>query len=475
MTQKNDTAILILAFLATVALLGGGFWLLKDPILQMLQEPESSQVSSEGSDRGGGKYLQKRLSLGEQILVGADTTPQKEAGVKAFGEKDFEGAIAEFEASLQDRANDPETRIYLNNAKAANSNPIIIATSVPIGGNLNIAKEILRGVAQGQERINQNGGIQGRPLQIVIVNDDNSPKIATQLAKKLVEDERIIAVIGHNSSNASIAAAPNYESGQLVMISSSSDAKKLSEAGDYIFRTIPSIRFQADTLSRYAVNRANIKNIAICVDSGAEYSTSLKTEFTSAMFADGGRVTPIDCDLAASNFSAETAVSQAISSGADGLLLIPAVNRLNLAVEVTQVNQRRLPLLGSSAMYTIETLRRGQAAVKGMVLAVPWHPDGIAEQSFSQDAIALWGGSVNWRTALAYDAVQAIAKGLEEGKIDRQALQKDLSSPNFVAEGASGAIRFLPSGDRDGAALLIKIEPGGKSGTGLDFVPLLGQ
>jgi branched-chain amino acid transport system substrate-binding protein len=469
MSQKNEMPLLILSLLITVALLGGGFWFFRKQILGGLS-PDNSQVDSPTQiSRQDGQ----RISLGNTILVKADATSQKKAGVAAFAKGDYATAIARFQSSLQEQRNDPETLIYLNNAKAATTpNPIKIAVVVPVGGNLNIAKEMLRGVAQAQNEIDRAGGIKGRLLQVAIANDDNNPDISKQIANQLVKDSSILAVVGHNTSNATLAAIPEYKRGELVVISPTSDAKTLTNSSQYFFRTIPSIRFQADALSRYGLRTAKIGTIGICIDSQAAASLSLQEEFTSAVFADGGRVVEINCDLAAENFNPSAIVSEAISNGADGLLLAPSVERLNLAAEIAKANKQRLFLLGSSTMYTFQTLDKGKAEVNGMVLVVPWHPNSFPGNPFPQQAMQLWGGEVNWRSALAYDATIAIITGFQQGEISREGLQQTLSNPNFSAQGATGEISFLPSGDRNSGSILVQIQPGQKSGTGFDFVPL---
>ncbi|ACK69753.1 Extracellular ligand-binding receptor [Gloeothece citriformis PCC 7424] len=471
MSQKNETTILILAVLITLSLLGGGFWLFRQTLSNWLSPGNNSSNSPASSS------AQNRRSLGGTLLIPADTTPQKQAGVKAFSDGDFKGAIAQFKSSLQIQPNDPEALIYLNNAQFATQNPIKIAVVVPIGGNLDIAKEMLRGVAQGQNEINQQGKIQGRGLQVEIVNDDNNPETAQQVAKQLVNDSNILAVIGHNSSDATIAAVPEYQQGELVMISPTSNATAIPKRGNFIFRTVPSLRFEADTLSRYTINKAKTTNVAVCLDSTAGYSQSYKEDFTSAIYADGGKIIEVNCDFADPNFNPNTIMSQAISSGADGLLLIPSVDRINLALNLAQANRQRLSLLGSSTLYTYQTLEDGQQAVNGMVLVTPWHPDAFKNNPFPANAIRLWGGEVNWRSALSYDALQAIIAGFKSGAISRQGLQNALSAQTFSSKGATGDIQFLPSGDRNGAAILIKIEARqpSKSGTGFDFVPLSSQ
>ncbi len=414
---------------------------------------------------------QRRISIGNQVLVTADNSPDKQAAVQAFATGDYTTAVTKFNSSLQLNRNDPETWIYLDNAAAAAiSNVIKIGVSVPIGGNLNVAREILRGVAQAQYEINHSGGIGGKLVQVEIANDDNDPAIAKQIAAAFVKDSRILAVIGHNSSDASIAAAPVYQQGSLVMISPTSVARNMSGIGSYIFRTTPSTRAIAETLARYTVNSARKTKIAICTDSQAQASRSFQEEFTSAIFEHGGSVTNTACDFSAPNFNPSEIPSQAISDGADALLLAPFVNKINQAIEVAQANQGRLALLGSHTMYTFQTLQQGQVNTNGMVLPVAWHPAVSPNNAFAINAKKFWRGAGSWRTAMSYDATMAVFTGLKSGS-NREQLQKALSNSGFSFNGATGAVRFLPSGDRQGSGILVRVQPGTASGAGYDFVP----
>ena len=295
-------------------------------------------------------------------------------------------------------------------------------------------------------------------------------KIMKEKNAQAVKDSSILEVVGHNSSDASIAAAPVYQQGGLVMISPTSVARNLSGSGSYIFRTTPSTRIIADTLARYAVSSARKTKIAICADSKDQATQSFKEEFTSAIFENGGKVTYTVCDFSARNFNPSDIPSQAISDGADALLLAPSVDKINQATDVARANQGRLALLGNHTMFTFETLQQGQVDANGMVLAVVWHPTAIPGSSFAVNARKFWGGPGSWRTAMAYDATKAAIAGLKSG-ISREQLQKALSNSGFSVNGATGAIQFLPSGDRQGSAVLVKVQPGQTSGTGYDFVP----
>ena len=414
-----------------------------------------------------------RISLGDKILLMAIASPDKEAGVNAFRAGDFTTAVNKFQASLKQQRNDPETLIYLNNAEIANRHTLKIAVSVPIGSNLNVAEEILRGVAQAQAEVNHNGGIKGQMLQVEIANDENDPEIAKGLAGNFIKDSQTLAVVGYNASDVSVAAAPLFDEGRLVMVSSTSFSDKLASSGNYIFRMVPSIRSVADTLAHYAIKINHTAKIAICSDKGAVDNELFRNEFTYAISAERGQVDTMSCDFSAPSFNSKVAINKAISRGVDSLLLAPHVDRINKAIEIARANQGRLTLFGSPTLYTAQTLQSGQNAVNGLVLAVPWHPANLPGNSFTRDAVKLWGGTVNWRTAMSYDATRAIATGLQQSQT-RSGLKESLRDPNFSASGASGTIQFLDSGERKltpEIGGLVRIEPA-QTPFGYDFTLL---
>ncbi len=417
--------------------------------------------------------IKSRISLGEKILVEKVSNADKKAGGKEFRKGNFDQAVRFFEKSLQKNHNDPETLIYLNNSRIGNGSALKIAVSVPIGSNLDVAQEILRGVAQAQDEQNSKGGINGRRLEVEIANDENSPDIAKQLASKFVESPEIMAVVGHNVSDASVVAAPVYEQGKLVMVSPTSFSAKLTEF-KYIYRAVPSIESVADSLFEYVIKTAHKKKIAICVDEKAQDNKSFRNRVQSDLQNKyNNEFVNIKCDFSAPDFNPRNVIYNARNNGADGLLLAPHIDKIDKALDLAKANNRQFTLFASPTLYTSQTLKSGQADVDGMVVAVPWHPSAIPGNPFTKNAQKLWNAPVTWRTAMAYDATMAIATGLEQSN-SREQLQQALSSPSFSANGAMGKFGFLPSGDRNlnGKAILVKIQPSSQSPTGYDFVPL---
>ncbi len=415
--------------------------------------------------------LQRRISTGEDILLNPNL--DKRAGAQFFTNEIFEQAAHKFRKSLENEPNDPEALIYWNNAKFANSDSISIAVGVPIGKNKEVAQEMLRGVAQAQNEVNKNCeiqpisndcGINGRPLQVKIVNDDNDPEIAQELARRLVKDRDVLAVIGHNASDVSLSVIEIYQD-RLVMISPTSTVMDLTTIQNskvnYIFRTVPGIRDIVEELVTQIATQFNDNDpkILLCYDSDADANQSFKNELDrlhNEKKQNFELINTVECDFSNSNLDYELTINEAIEQEANSLLLVPHIDRIHEAIELAKINNHRLKLFSSPSLYTSKTLEYEyrKKAVEGMQMAVYWHPETDIEHYFSSDAKELWREDLNytivtWRTAMAYDATQAIIKGLKQITEDlkqeptRQGLQKALSDEtNFFFDGATGRVGF---------------------------------
>ena len=192
MSQKNETAVLALALLLTVGIVGGGAWWFinqnsgnKNHIATPNQNNEQNLSS-----------ITERISFGEKTLIPSDITPQKKEGIQAIANQDYTKAAANLSSSLNLKRNDPEALIYLNNARIGSGKNYTIVASLPVGTDPNGALEVLRGIAQAQNEVNTSGGIKKVPLKVGIANDDDNPAISKQIASSLVKNQQVLGVVG---------------------------------------------------------------------------------------------------------------------------------------------------------------------------------------------------------------------------------------------------------------------------------------
>ena len=453
-------------------------------------ESESQQGSGQKSqttttDKGNNtsisnnSQLSNRFSTGEKILVRNDQEHQtflqhKRQGTQAMSARNYSEAVRHFEAALEAKPNSPETLIYLNNARIGQEKAFTVAVTVPFGSDTAFfALEMLRGYAQAQNEVNQSGGINGTPLKLVIADDDDNPRVATQIAEELGKQQDILAVSGHWSSSTTLAVAPIYDEKGLVLVNPVSTSTQVSGASDYVFRTIPSNFVVGATMADYALNELKVQQVGIFYDSSSSYSMSLRRELKTSLSTRGGSVVA-EFDLGEGGFLAQPQLENAKQRGAEALVLIPSTGSIDRALQVVNVNNRDLPLMGDIGnLYGVKTLEVGGEDAVGMAIPIPWHIQKPGNQEFVRRSRQLWGGDVNWATVMAYDAMNAIIAALKQTPT-REGIQNTLASSGFTASGVVEAVKFLPSGDRNGDLIMVEVQPANpsRSGTGYDFVPV---
>lgn len=487
MFGKKDLSLLLTSVLVSSLLLVGGFALL----LRMLSSSPDSlssqnveEASSQNEASNAPSPVTNRQSAGEQILIkyeaeksnSPDFASLKQNGAEAFGRGDYDEAVDSYSRAIEISQNSPETLIYLNNSRIGSKDSFTVAVPVPISGpNPGNALEMLRGFAQAQNEVNESGGINGKGLKIKIYDDSDSAEVAEEVAANIVRDTEILAVAGHWSSGTSLSAAPIYNSNKIVFIAPLSTTIELSDLGPYVFRINANTYTGGRALANYALEKLNAKNSAIFFDSESTYSKELEAQFSTDFKLGGGSV--IDrFDLAESSFNAADSVERALNRDVKVLLLIPAPNSVDKALQVITINRKRMFLLGEMGnLYTPKTLQVGGEDAQGMVMAPSWHIEADSSSDFTSRSRQLWNADVSWATAMSYNAAQAIVKALREDSApDRFSLQQILRSSDFFVTGVSGEFRFLQSGDASTTVQLVEIkaDDNSRSGIGYDFVPI---
>ncbi|MBD2609024.1 ABC transporter substrate-binding protein [Scytonema hofmannii FACHB-248] len=404
---------------------------------------------------------QSGFSCGEQILIPqnpkiADAIfADKIRGTTAFGQKKFNQAIAYFKSYLASNQNDPEARIYLNNAKAAIAkNPLKIAVTVPIvddqlNGSNDIAEQMLRGFAHVQDNFNQNQGINGRLLFLEIVSTSWQKNKIRQIADAIATQENILGVIGYYTSDSIQEAAPAYD-GKMVAISPTSTAVRDSafQLNNYIFRVSPDNSAAADKLIKY-IGYQKLNKVAIFYEPNETFAASLKKEFESVVFLNRKQLVN-ECAVIQSTSEVLDCLQHAKESNAEVIMLAFSDKVARIAALLIINQSENITILGADTPY-LETVSQANIPVDKLRIAVRWHRSNSPNSKFEQESVKLWGtGDVNWRTAMSYDATMAMVEALTrtKGNYTRQKLYEVLNERGFSADGVSAKVQFNDLRDR---------------------------
>jgi branched-chain amino acid transport system substrate-binding protein len=85
--------------------------------------------------------------------------------------------------------------------------PIKIGVYAPLSGDsAMVGQTLVEGVQLATKQINEAGGIDGRPIELIIEDDEQSPKVAVSAVNKLVYKDKVIGVIGTVNSSCTLAS-----------------------------------------------------------------------------------------------------------------------------------------------------------------------------------------------------------------------------------------------------------------------------
>jgi ABC-type oligopeptide transport system substrate-binding subunit/ABC-type sugar transport system substrate-binding protein len=131
----------------------------------------------------------------------------------------------------------------------------IVETSFP-------SNYFLAGVRMAVDEINQQGGLLGRKVKLVIDDDKGAPETAEKIARRLAANKDIVAVIGHRMSSAAIPASIIYEKAGILFISYGANAPGLTlYGGEYTFRNIPTNKDYGIAMAEFAHNKGFKKTV----------------------------------------------------------------------------------------------------------------------------------------------------------------------------------------------------------------------
>ncbi|MFN6516312.1 MAG: ABC transporter substrate-binding protein [Nostoc sp. CreGUA01] len=419
--------------------------------------------------------ISNSMSRGDRTLFPDIQNRNRDRGIDSFETGNYTHAAQYFEIAIKNNPNDPEVLIYYNNTLARQKgNPLTLAVVVPAKKRTNSAQEILRGVAQAQNQFNQQNGLQGRLVEIVIADDDNNEDTAKQIAQELVQDKSILGIIGHGSSKVTNTALPIYTKASLAIVSSTSTSIDLR--GFVFFRILPSDKATGEKLAKYALKN-NFKKIVIFCNPVDLYSRSIKEEFRLTFVKNQREeVVSSSCiNLADPNLNPAQEVKNLLDDPlVEAIALFPDTDKsievamgiiktYNDSVDKLRKSNNNVEQLKQIEVLAGDSLYKPEVAntLKNLILAVPWFRDAPKSKKFAQEAEKQWGGGVSWRTATSFDATQALIESFKlSPEVSRVTVLKNLPKIN-ISENTSGEqLKFDSSREINKPATLIMVQDG---------------
>jgi len=333
--------------------------------------------------------------------------------------------------------------------------PILIGAIFSQTGIAAVHNEPLISMVQlAVEDINLSGGINGRPIQLVLLDNQSTPIGSTIAAEEAIR-LGVTAVIGAHWSSHSLAMAPILQKAGIPMISPGSTNPNVTLVGSYIFRACFLDSFQGKAMARFAHEELNAKTAAILRNIDEQYSVTL-AEFFKESFSDLGGKVLFDSGYRGKAVDFANLIVK-IKNCTPDVVYLPGYTRdSGLIIKQARSMGVKTTFLGGDAWDEIE--RYAGDNIEGSYQSAPWHPDvPFPESKILQKLYKrkYHKPISNMSAPLAYDAVHLLANAIvKAGTTNRKAI-RDALAETVGFHGATGIITFDKNGDPENKEVII--------------------
>ncbi|MEM7582101.1 MAG: ABC transporter substrate-binding protein [Acidobacteriota bacterium] len=315
-----------------------------------------------------------------------------------------------------------------------------------------------QGIDMALEEVNAAGGIDGRELSVLRVDDHESVNEGRLAAQRLSDNPEVMAVIGHLQSHVTVPAAAIYDAGGLLLVSPAATNADLTEQGySRVFRACFVDHDVGTQMGDYA-KAQGYKRVAIYYVRSI-YGQALASAFESRIAEIGGvNVVARDAHGAEQDVAGGSLLplfSRWTQLSVDAIFLageVPSAGRI--IAEIRQAGLE-MPVFGGDAMSSPALIQVGGEAVEGTVVATFFHPSEPRPEvaAFVEAFAARFDTPPDVAAALGYDALHLLAEAMR---------QAPTPAPEDVAQalraldawsGVTGPFTFDAEGDLVGRAV----------------------
>ncbi|MBI4143375.1 ABC transporter substrate-binding protein [Candidatus Woesearchaeota archaeon] len=319
----------------------------------------------------------------------------------------------------------------------------------PLSGDAaSIGLPVQQAVVIAVDEINEKGGINGRKLEVVYEDGKCNPKDANTATQKLVNVDKVKAIVGGLCSGETLGAAPITEANKVVIISPGSSSPDVTNAGDFVFRVYPSDAFAGVVASDYAYNDLGAKKAALLTET-TDYAQGLRKVFKENFAKLGGAIAadetynPDDTDF-------RTQITKIKASEPDVVYIVPQ----NIPKGILMIKQLReagvkKQLLTAEVLLARNILKENAADMEGMIgVELKFDDKAPKTAALLQKYTQKTGQEAPFPAFMAgaYDIVNLLADAIAKHGYDSEKIRDYLYSVKGY-EGAIGKITMDENGD----------------------------
>lgn len=306
------------------------------------------------------------------------------------------------------------------------------------------------GLEMALEEINSKGGVKGRKIKLVYEDTKYKPDVAISAFRKLVDVEGISLIIGFQNSSCLLAVAPLAEKKKVICIGYGTQSNKISNAGDYIFRTQIASREEIPAISDFIRNKLRISRIGVLylnTDYGVEYKNILKRIFEDKL---GGKIVDME-SFEVETKDYRTQLKKVVQHNPQAIFIIGASKHVGMIIKQAKEIGINTQWIASSPVESRDVLEIAGKLADGIIYPYPYDIESQDKQQkiFREKYKKRYGMIPNMLAANAYDALKILVKAIEKCGGDAKNVECIKNELYKVRNyhGASGVLSFDENGD----------------------------
>lgn len=319
------------------------------------------------------------------------------------------------------------------------------------------------GIQLAVDEINAAGGVNGKTLKVITVDDQGKPDEASTAVIKLITRDKVQVVLGEVASSLSLAAAPRCQENKVPMISPSSTNPKVTQMGDYIFRVCFIDPFQGQVMADFAMKNLKARTAAILRDQKSDYSMGLADFFVKRFKEKGGTIVSDESFVAGdADFKSQLTV---IRGKKPDVVFVPGYyGEAGLIAKQARELGVKVPLLGGDGWESEKLYEIGGKALDGCYFST--HSSSESTDPKVKDFVkkyqAKYGHTPDALATLGYDAAGVLAAALKKAKSASGADLRDAIASTQKYPGVTGVISLDADRNAVKSAVVLKVS-GGKA------------
>lgn len=315
-----------------------------------------------------------------------------------------------------------------------------------------------QGIELAIEEINAAGGVKGKKIKLISLDDQGKSDEAAIAATKLITQDKVIALLGEVASGRSLAAAPIAQQYKIPMVSPSSTNPKVTEVGDYIFRVCFIDPFQGTVMAKFAHDHLNVKRVAVMYDVKSDYSVGLAKFFKETFTSLGGEVIA-EQSYAGNDIDFKAQLTSLKSINPEAIFVPGYYTEVGLIARQAKGLGIEVPLLGGDGWDSSKLYEIGQEAIRGGYFSNHYttDTDDPKANQFMEAFKNKYNILPDGLAAMGYDAAKVLVDAMDRAEfLTPQGIRDALAATKGFA-GVTGSITMDENRNPTKSAVVVQV------------------